>query len=311
MKVIVCTKYGKSNALRLKDVPKPTPKDNELLIKVYATTVASGDVVRLQLGGFLKVKDGILGQEFAGVVEALGKNVGAYKKGDQVFGITDTGTHAEYVCVSKKSALAIKPSNISFEEAASLPFGTGPTLFFLQKLANIRSGQKILIYGASGAVGTSAVQYAKYIGAEVAGVCSTKNLELVRSLGADRVIDYKKDDFRKNGQVYDIVFDSVGKITFSSCKNSLKEKGIFVTTVLNIPIIAYRLWTSMLSSKKVKCGITFGSVEDMIVLKDLIVQEKITAVIDKLYPLEKVPEAFRYVEKGHKVGNVVISLEQN
>ncbi|CAM4425705.1 NAD(P)-dependent alcohol dehydrogenase [Paenibacillus alkaliterrae] len=327
MKAIVCTKYGSPDVLQLKEVEKPTPKDNEVLIKIFATTVSAGDA-RIRMGtrktlpfwpiskiamGLRKPRKTILGIELAGEIESVGKDVKQFKKGDQVFAASGfgMGAYAEYRCLPEDGPVAIKPANITFEEAATVPVGASTALFFLRDKGKIQRGQKVLINGASGSVGTFAVQLAKYFGAEVTGVCSTANLELVKSLGADKVIDYTKEDFTKNGQIYDIIFDTLGKTSFSRCKSSLKQKGFYLLAVFHFPQLVQMLRTSIIGSKKVICAMSNDRKEDLIFLKELIEAGQIKSVIDRRYPLEQTAEAHSYVEKGHKKGNVVITLERN
>ncbi len=320
MKAIVYTKYGPPEVLKLKEVEKPTPKENEVLIKIFAAAVTSGDyrmrkadpfAVRF-LTGLIRPSKTILGVDLSGEIESVGKDVKLYKEGDQVFGSTGLGfgAYAEYKCLSEEAVLAKKPANITFEEAATLFFGGHTALHFLRK-GNIQSGQKVLIYGASGAVGSAAVQLARYFRAEVTGVCSTTNLELVKSLGADKVIDYTKEDFTKNSEIYDIIFDTVGKTSFSRCKGSLKQKGIYLTANASPADYFQMIWTSMSSSKKVIGGIAHERTEDIFFLRELIEEGKIKSVIDRRYPMEQTAEAHSYVEKGHKKGNVVITMKHN
>jgi NADPH:quinone reductase-like Zn-dependent oxidoreductase len=319
MKAIVYTKFGPPEVLQLKEVEKPTPKDNEVLIKIHATTVVKEDPdMRASAGfnGLLKPRNPILGQELAGEVEAIGRNVTRFKPGDQVFGIGSFGAYAEYTSMSENGALAIKPANISYEEAASVPNGTLTALPFLRDKGKIRSGQAVLIYGASGSVGTAAVQLSRYYGAEVTGVSSTANLEWVKSLGADQVIDYTREDFTENGKTYDIIFDTVGKISFLECRDSLKDEGIYLTTVPTPTTLLRAVWTAKSGGKKVKflaAGLRPAreKIKDLIFLTELIEAGKIKPVIDRRYPLEQIADAHRYVEQGHKKGNVVITVEQS
>jgi len=319
MKAIVYEKFGPPDVLQLKEVRKPAPKDNEVLIKIHATTVVKEDPdMRASPGfnGFLKPRNPILGQELAGEVEFIGKDVTRFKPGDQVFGFDMFGAYAEYKCMPENGALTIKPANISYEEAASIPNGALTALPFLRDKGMIQSGQTVLIYGASGSVGIAAVQLAKYYGAEVTGVCSIANLEWVKSLGADHVIDYTKEDFTENGKTYDIIFDTVGKRSFSACKGSLRDAGIYLVTVPTPVIMLHALWTAKSNGKKVRfvaAGLRPAreKIKDLVLLTELIEAGKIKPVIDRCYPLEKMAEAHRYVEAGHKKGNVVITVEHN
>ena len=315
MRAIVCTRYGPPEVLQMRDVEKPEPKDNQLLVRVLATTVTSGDVrvrkadpwiVRL-FTGLLKPKKPILGSDLAGVVEAVGKDVTRFKTGDPVFG-SGVHTYAEYTCLREEGPRAIKPANMTFEEAAAIPWGGGCSLYFLRR-GNIQKGQRVLLYGASGSLGTAAIQLAKYFGAEVTGVCSTANLALVKALGADKVIDYTKEDFTEPG-AYDLIYHTVGKISFSRSLTSLKRGGTYVSALSLVPILRRpRAWIS--GRKKVVGGIAKVKAEDMAFLKGLVEMGHLRAVIDKRYPLEQITEAHRYVEKGHKKGNVVITVEQD
>ncbi|MDH4197164.1 MAG: NAD(P)-dependent alcohol dehydrogenase [Candidatus Aminicenantes bacterium] len=319
MKAIVYTKYGPPEVLQLKEVAKPTPKDNELLIKIRATTVNRTDCgfrnprpffVRF-FSGFIRPKRRILGSEFAGDIEAVGKDVKSFKKGDQVFGLTGNGfgAHAESLCLPEEGAIATKPVNMTYEEAAAVCDGATMALTCLRK-ANIQSGQKILIYGASGSIGTAGVQLAKSYGADVTAVCNTKNVEIVKSLGADRVIDYTKKDFTKSGQPYDVIFDAVGKISFLRCKNSLKQGGVYLETDLGYlwQNLIFALLTAKIGRKKVMIAIPKENKEDVLFFKEIIEAGKYKAVIDRRYPLEQIIEATTYVETGQKTGNVVITI---
>ncbi len=325
MKAIVYTEYGPPDVLQLKEVDKPIPKDNEVLIKVHATAVTAGDVnargfvfvppgfgplPRLMFG-LRRPKRTILGMEFAGEIEAAGKDVKLFKEGDQVFGETGMGlgAYASYLCQPEDGTLTTKPANTTYEEAAAVPFGALTALYFLRDVGNVQSGQKVLVKGASGGVGSYAVQLARYFGAEVTGVCSTANLELVKSLGADKVIDYTQEDFTQNGETYDIIFDSVvGKTSFSRCKNSLKQNGLYLAVAGGLQEFVQMAWTSMSGGKKILAGEAPARKENLIFLKGLIETGKIKPVIDRCYPLEQMVEAHRYVDKGHKRGSVVITV---
>ncbi len=323
MKAVICTKYGPPDVLQLAEVEKPIPKDNEVLIRIYAATVTTGDVeirkfkmpawlwLPARIGfGFRGPRKKILGQELAGEIESVGKDVKFFRKGNQVFARTgfNLGAYAEYICLPEDGVIAIKPVNMTYEEAATIPMGGIEALHFLRQ-ANIQSGQKVLINGASGSIGTVAVQLAKYFGAEVTGVCSTRNLDMVRSIGADNAIDYTEEDFTQSGETYDVIFDVVGKSPFSHSLNSLKENGSYLLANPGLSEIIRGRLTSMRSSKKVITGAASGKNEDLIFLKELIEAEKLKSVIDRCYPLEKTAEAHRYVERGHKKGNVIINVD--
>lgn len=317
MKAIVYENYGSPEVLQLKERDKPVPRDNDVLIKVKATAVNSADwrlrkadpfAVRLFFGLTKPIKK-ILGGVFSGVVETTGKNVGLFKAGDQVFGSTgmNFGAYAEYLLVPENGVMALKPDAISHTEAAVVPFGGLTALYFLQK-ASIQPGQKTLIYGASGAVGTSAVQLAKYFGAEVTGVCSAANLDLVKSLGAAKVIDYTKEDFTQNGETYDVIFDTVNKISFSKSIKSLKNNGAMILGSAGIVEMFQGWMTSLSSNKKILAGVISETKENLLLLQKLIEAGQYKPVIDKTYPMEQMAEAHMYVEKGHKKGNVAISI---
>ncbi len=330
MKAILWTEYGPPDVLQIKDVDKPTPKANEVLIRIYATTVTTGDcemrrmkpaikyrlMMRLFVGFKRPTRITVLGMELAGEIESVGKEVTRFKEGDKVFAATGflrTGTCAEFICLpeeTKEGAIAIKPSNMTYEEAAGVPVGGHEALHFIRQ-GNIQSGQNVLINGAGGTIGTFAVQLAKYFGAEVTGVDSTGKLDMLRSIGADRVIDYTQEDFTKNGEKYDFILDITSKSSFSGSIRSLKENGrYFIANPGSLQMIRGR-WTSMTSNKKVIFGAAHPKVEDLLFLKELIEREKIKSVIDRRYQLEQTAEAHRYVETGIKKGNVIIIVKNS
>ncbi len=331
MKAIVWTKYGSADGLQLREIATPNPKENEVLIRVHAATVSRADTefrglkvpllfsiaLRLYLGFIKPNRITILGTEFAGEIAATGKDVTRFRPGDQVFGYTGLhmGTYAEYLCLPEKPAglagvLAEKPVNMTYEEAAAMPFGGLEALHFLRK-ANIQGGQKVLIVGAGGSIGTSAVQLAKHYGAEVAAVDSTGKLETLRSIGADHVIDYTREDFTKNGQTYDVIFDTIGKSPFSGSLRSLKENGAYLNANPGLLGGIRMRWASKRSSKRIIPWTAGYSTQNMLALKELIEAGAIKAVIDRRYPLEQVAEAHRYVDTGQKRGNVVITVVQS
>ena len=301
MKAIVYTKYGKPEVLQAREVPKPAPKSNEILVKIHATTVSAADVrmrkadpflVRIFNGLFKPRKINTLGLEFSGEVVETGPHVKQFKTGDHVFATSGFkfGAYAEYICLPESGAVAIKPASLTFEEAASVPVGAITALYFLKEKAHIQKGQKVLVNGASGSVGSYAVQLARYYGAEVTAVCSSANVEVVRSLGADHVIDYTREDFTKSTQKYDIIFDAVGMSTKSNCKNILIPNGRFVT---------------------VKKGQGMRYANKMNFLKEFIEAGKLKPVVDRVYAFEQIVKAHYYVENGHKKGNVVVTLKEN
>jgi NADPH:quinone reductase-like Zn-dependent oxidoreductase len=330
MKAIVWTEYGPPGVLQLKEVEKPTPKDNEVLIRIYATTVTAGDcemrrmetaiqyriLMRMYVGLRRPKRITILGMELAGEIESVGKEIRKFKKGDQVFaatGFVGTGACAEYICLPEEpeaGVVAIKPANMTYEEAAPVPVGGHEALCFLRQ-GNVQSGKKVLINGAGGTIGTFAIQLAKYFGAEVTGVDSTRKLDMLRSIGADQVIDYTQEDFTKSGETYDFILDVVSKSSFSGSLRSLKQNGCYLIANPGLSQMVRGRWTSRRSSKKVLFGAASPKTEDLLFLKELIEAGKIKSVIDRTYPLEQTAEAHRYVETGHKKGHVVITVEHN
>ena len=323
MKAIVYKKYGPPDVLQLKEVEKPTPKDNEVLIRTHAATVIAGDCelrsfnfpvwiwlpLRIYTGLTRPTRISILGQELAGEIESVGKDVSRFGKGDQVFAATEIGcgAYAEYKCMGEEKTLALKPTNMTYEEAAAVPTGGLNALHYLRK-GNIQCGERVLINGASGNIGSFAVQLAKYFGAEVTGVDSTEKLDMLRSIGADHVIDYTQEDFTKNGETYDVIFDVVGKSSYSRSVGSLNQNGRYIIANPRVLPMVRGLWTSMTSSKKVIYEFASYNPEDLIFLKELIEAGGIKSVIDRRYPLDQVAEAHRYVDEGHKKGNVVITV---
>jgi 2-desacetyl-2-hydroxyethyl bacteriochlorophyllide A dehydrogenase len=317
MKAIELSKYGAPENLQMKELEKPSPKENEVLIKIHATTITSGDarmrradpfIIRL-IFGFKKPRKPILGVVVAGEIEAIGNTVSTFKTGDQVFGSTgmNFGAHAEYVCVPEGAVMALKPGNMSYEEAAAIPFGATASMHFL-RLADIKEGQKVLINGASGALGTMAVQLARNFGAEVTAVCSASNFALVKSLGADHLIDYTSEDFSRNGEGYDVIFDTVGKISMWKAIRSLNKKGQLLLASAGLGTMLIGSLASLIMRKKIRSGVIKETIEDMNFFRQEIEEGKLKAVIDRTYSLEDLPEAHSYVDRGHKKGNVVIAV---
>ncbi|MFC1780751.1 NAD(P)-dependent alcohol dehydrogenase [Planctomycetota bacterium] len=327
MKAVVATKYGSPDVLKLKEVEKPIPKDNEVLLKVHATTVNRTDTATIRakpfiigrlMTGIFKPKKPIPGTEFAGKVEAIGKNVSSYKVGDKVFGFNEDGfgSHAQYMTIAEDKALTTMPKNITYEQAAASTEGAHYAYNFINKV-NLKSGQKVLVNGATGAIGSAAVQLLKHFGVNVTGVCNTKDFELVKSLGADKLIDYQKEDFTKDNQKYNFVFDTVGKSSFAKCKSILQPGGVYISSDLGfmaqnifLPLIT-PIIKPMIGNKKTVFPIPKDSKGSVLLIKKLIKKGKFKTVIDRKYPLEQIVEAYRYVEKGQKTGNVVITLEHN
>lgn len=321
MKIVQYKKYGNPDVLKLVDVKKPIPRDNEVLIKIHATTVTAADCLmrradtifsRLVLG-FARPKEKyqVMGLELSGIVEDIGTNVTRFRKGDEVYGFTGftVGAYAEYKCISEDASIAIKPARLDYKASASIVDGSTTALFFLKEKGGIKQGDEVLIIGASGSIGTAAVQIAKYYGAIVTGICSGKNLELVSSLGADEVIDYTKTDYTKLTKKYDLIFDTVGKSSYPRMNRLLRTEGKYLVTVGNmIKVMFYNTWTKYFSKKKHINAMSVEKKKALVTIRDMIEAGALSPVIDKIYSLEEIPEAHSYVEKGHKVGNVVVDI---
>lgn len=324
MKAVICTAYGPPEVLQISEIEKPIPKDNQVLVKVLATSVTAADYrvrsfnvppslwlpARLALG-LRKPRKPILGMELSGVIETMGTNASRFKEGDKVFAasLQSFGAYAEYICLDENGPIALKPSNLSFEEAAAIPIGARTALHYLKNLGEIKPRQKVLIYGASGSVGTYVVQLAKYFDAEVTAVCSADNLELVKSLGADKLIDYTKSDFTQNFETYDIIFITVDKCPYSACKKALRKSGAYLN--IGRPLPSFQMiWTSLTTGIKVVVGKNAPeSKEALIALKQIIERGHLKAVIDRNYSIDQIVEAHRYADQGHKKGNVVITVD--
>jgi NADPH:quinone reductase-like Zn-dependent oxidoreductase len=322
MRAAIYTQYGPPEVIHFADIPKPQPKPNEVLVKIIATTVNRTDtgfrkaeyfIIRF-FAGFFKPKNQILGTEFSGIIESIGSDVKTFKIGDQVFGLNTYkfGTHAEYVCIKENGSIAIKPSNLSFEEAAAVCDGLMLAINYVRKI-DFSTKPKILINGASGSIGSAAVQLCHYYGAQITAVCGTKNLELIKSLGADEVIDYMKTDFTQNGQLYDVVLDAVGKSSFFKCKKILKPKGVYYSTELGY--LSQNVFLALVSplskGKKVGFPIPTDNQKDILEFKQIIEEGNYRAVIDNVYPFDQIVEATKYVETGQKTGNVVIRVTED
>ena len=325
MKAVLHTHYGSPDLLEFREVDKPTPKANEVLIAIHATTVSTGDcnvrnftfvtksmrpIAKLMFGIGKPWKKRVLGTELAGEVEGAGKDVTRFKTGDRVVASTGMagGGHAQYACLPETGAVVIKPDSLTGEEAVAIPFGANTALYYLRDLGKIQAGQDVVIIGASGAIGSAAVQLAKHFGATVTGVCSGANVELVKSLGADTVIDYTREDFTRNGRTYDLIFDVVGATTFDRCQHSLKPDGVFLQNIMELSDVVRALWTSVTGGKKIKGGVAIGNQKGMRLIAELAAAGTLKPVIDRSYPLEQLAEAFKYVERGHKKGNIVITV---
>jgi NADPH:quinone reductase-like Zn-dependent oxidoreductase len=325
LKAILHTQYGPPDLLRLTEVATPAPKDHEVLVAIRATTVSTADcnvrnftfvtrsmlpIAKLMFGIRKPWKARILGTELAGDVERVGKAVTRFKAGDRVVASTGAagGGHGQYACVPEAGAVAIKPDSLTWEQAVAIPFGAHTALYFLQNLGKIRAGQDVLIIGASGAIGSAGVQLAKHFGAKVTGVCSAANVELVRGLGADSVIDYTREDFTKRGTTYDLIFDVVGATSFDRCQSSLKPNGVFLQNIMELSDVGRMLWTSITGGKKIKGGVALPNLANMRRIIAVAEAGTLRPVIDRSYPLERIAEAFTYVERGHKKGNVVIAV---
>lgn len=333
MKAIVYTEYGSPDVLHLTQVEKPTPKDNEILVKVHAASINYGDLIARNFKnvsprefnmpfifwliarfafGFNEPKNSILGAEFAGEVETVGRAATRFKQGDQVFGYRgqSMGTNAEYLTMPEDGLVAIKPANMTYEEATTVPYGAIMALPLLRK-ANVQPGQKVLIIGASGGIGSYAVQIAKHFGAEVTGVCGTPRVEMVKALGADKIIDYTQEDFTKNGETYDVIFDILGKSSFAECKDSLGPNGIYLLASFKMRELFQMLWTSRIGNKKVICALSPEKTEDLVTVRELIEAGTIKTVIDRCYPLAQASDAHKYIEDGLKRGHVVLTVTQD
>lgn len=332
MQAIVYTEYGPPDVLHLREVAKPSPKDDEILVRVCAASVNYGDTLARNFGnisanefnmpallwlparfafGWRKPKKPILGSEFAGKVEAVGKAVTRFKPGDQVFGYLgpNMGAYAEYLCMSETGMVAIKPANLSYAAAAAVPYGAIMATSLLRH-GNLQPGHNVLINGASGAIGSAALQLARHYGAQVTGVCGAPSVEYVKALGADRVIDYRQEDFTKNGETYDLIVDILGRSSFARCKNSLKPNGIYLLVSFKMKALLQMLWTKMFGGKKVICAFASEQATDLEFVRGLIEAGKYQSLVDRAYPLAQAAEAHRYAESGQKQGNVVITVEQ-